>query len=829
MTLRSMLRYAAVPAIAIGLTACGSGSAPETGANDGVGNITADTRTNPSDFTGRQTAACSGDECTDGRFTSIGSEPFIVFDEADDTAAASTKTQRRTRVERTTDKCVEDAKGDLRCKPAGGSIALLPNNSFIYFNALEGTENVEASIVAEFGFVSVNDQTRVLSFGGPGASDQPFWQRPAPIDGGGNPDGNESTTLLPPGLIDDSGNTAANDAALFCADLVQLADGRIMATGGTDYFTEPSLSGSEDRLREVFPPLEDATLVSDILADIGGEVPLGDFGDISVPDDLGIVELEGVKNARIFNGETGQWQQTGSMSQGRWYPTMVTLADGDVSVFSGVTKLLKPVYTGDLENGLDANNVTSALQSGDNVRIAERYDLAAGTWSNFGNTVDIGGVELNDAERPLPLFPRLHLLPNGHVFYNAGGQAFNPFGQSYNQAQWNFVASFDPEARDGAGEWTDLAYAGFPLQLNQIGLESLTQVLTPTNPNIVEDLVGTLQGLAGGLVETPEQLQQLAGIVDPTIVDRVLGSGFRGSTFSMMLPLKPDENGEYTKAEFLTAGGVLGGVAATSPGLYLGTPFSRIDTVDVGAEDGTADQITYQSRVTGGFNRGRWYPSGVLLPDGSVMAFNGADADEVVLPGAARPNQTAERFNPETEQWEDMAVSINPRTYHNTAILMPDGRVLIGGHSPINTGYLTNIDLSQIPLPEQARFTPSVGRDPTFEIYEPPYMFADRPVINAAPGQVRHGQQFTVQTPNANDVESVVLIRRTTTTHLVDGDQRSVELPFSANGNSLSVSLSDNPAVAPAGHYMLFINTRNAEGMVVPSSSAPVQVLLPGA
>lgn len=816
-TIKARKRLTLTVLLAAGLGACGTSSAPDNNATAGGATPSA------SDFSGRQ-HTCSGSECEDGRFKSLGSEPFIRYStDSDGDDQVSTMEMM---VEETEEKCVTDDEGDLRCKPAGGSIALLPNNSFIYFNALEGTENVEASIVAEFGYVSVNDQTRILSLGGAGPEDSPKWQRPAPLRGGGNLDGNESTTLLPPGIIDDSGNTAANDAALFCADLIQLADGRIMATGGTDYFTEPSLSGSEDRLRTVFPALEDATLLSDALGAIDGEVPLPPVGAISVPDDLGVVELEGVKNARIFNGETGQWEQTGSMSQGRWYPTMVTLPNGDVSVFSGVTKLLKPVYLGDVEDP-GPNNLTNLLRSGDNVRIAERYDLDTGEWSDFGK-VETGGVGFNSSERPLPLFPRMHLLPNGHVYYSAGGQAFNPFGQSYNQAQWNFVATFNPDARDGEGEWATLGYAGFPLHLNRVGLENITDLVTPTNPEPAQDLVETLQGLAGGVVNTPEQLMNLAGIADPSLVNRVVGSGFRGSTFSIMMPLEPNENGEYTKTEFLTAGGVLGGVAATSPGLYVGTPFSRVDTVTIDPE--TPDDpssMAYQSRVTGGFNRPRWYPSGVLLPDGSVMAFNGADADEVVLPGLARPNKMAERFDPETEQWEDMTTSLNARTYHNTALLMPDGRVLVGGHAPINTGYLNSLDLSQLPLPERAQFSPNDGRDPTFEVYEPPYVFRDRPVINSAPGTLSHGDRFTIQTPDAQMVETVVLIRRTTTTHLVDGDQRAVELPFNTQGNQLNVQLTDNPAVAPGGHYMLFINTRDDDGMVLPSVSAPVRVERP--
>jgi len=62
----------------------------------------------------------------------------------------------------TDEKCLTNEEGLEKCKPAGGSLAILPDGRILYFNALEGTENVETSIVADFGQVSINDQSRVL-------------------------------------------------------------------------------------------------------------------------------------------------------------------------------------------------------------------------------------------------------------------------------------------------------------------------------------------------------------------------------------------------------------------------------------------------------------------------------------------------------------------------------------------------------------------------------------------------------------------------------------------------------------------------------------------
>ena len=40
---------------------------------------------------------------------------------------------------------------------------------------------------------------------------------------------------------------------------------------------------------------------------------------------VGVIELEGLKNTRIFNPADDHWAQTDSMTYGRWYPTLVTL------------------------------------------------------------------------------------------------------------------------------------------------------------------------------------------------------------------------------------------------------------------------------------------------------------------------------------------------------------------------------------------------------------------------------------------------------------------------------------------------------------------------
>jgi hypothetical protein len=645
----------------------------------------------------------------------------------------------------TSEKCLPDAGGELVCKPTAGTLALLQDGRVLYWDALEGTERVQFSVIIEFGDKAANDQSRVLTLG-PG--DTPSWTQPTPVDGGANPGGTSNTPLLP-GL---NTNDAQGAGALFCSHLVQLADGRILAAGGSNYYMEPGIE----------------------------------------PIPVGLLELEGLKNTRIFNPADDHWAQTDSMAYGRWYPTLVTLADGDVFVASGVTKLAKPVYP------------DNPLNSGRNVVQTETFDVGCGRWSENGPL----------GERTLPTFPRLHLLPGGQVFYNAAGQAFDPVGYGYDMALWNVAGAYDPATHS----WTDLAYAGLPLELNQVGLGQLVSALNPPNPLAATLLTQALQAFLGTLVEDPVALlEQVGGLlgfaVDPDAVAAALGSGFRGSTFSVLLPLEPDASGAYTRAEFLTAGGVLSAGVAPSPGSYIATNLSRIDTVSSGT-----DGLGYSSRLTGKLNHPRWYSSGVLLPDGSVMAFSGADRDEVVSPGFEIPVKQVERFDPATETWSPMAQANNPRTYHNTAMLLPDGRVLVGGHAPINTAFLSNIDLP-------GGFAPN-HRDPSFEIYSPPYVFrSDRPKITSAPAQLSPGQTFTIPTPQGNAISKVLLMRRSAVTHLVDGDQRAVSLRIlSRTAGTVTVRMPSSAAVVPAGPYLLFLQRSTSSGKV-PSVSKPVTVL----
>ena len=75
----------------------------------------------------------------------------------------------------------------------------------------------------------------------------------------------------------------------------------------------------------------------------------------------------------------------------------------------------------------------------------------------------------------------------------------------------------------------------------------------------------------------------------------------------------------------------------------------------------------------------------------------------------------------------------------------------------------------------------------------------------------------------SDEIGSIALIRTGSPQHGLDTDERSVELQFKQDGNTLTASAPPNGAVAPPGYYYLFVNKKSPQGLV-PSVAAMVRV-----
>ncbi|KAH6771659.1 glyoxal oxidase-related protein [Perilla frutescens var. frutescens] len=214
----------------------------------------------------------------------------------------------------------------------------------------------------------------------------------------------------------------------------------------------------------------------------------------------------------------------------------------------------------------------------------------------------------------------------------------------------------------------------------------------------------------------------------------------------------------------------------------------------------------------------------VLLPNGDVLIINGAGSgtagwelgrDPVLSPIIYRPD------NPIGSRFEVQSSSSTPRLYHSTAILLRDGRVLVGGSNPHAYYNFTGVDFPT---------------DLTLEAFSPSYLNSTytsmRPKITSPVSQSKIGytQQlgvgFTVPSGQVDgDSVIVTMVAPSFATHSFSMNQRLLVL---GGGNLTKVGINSyqirvvTPGlgqVAPSGYYLLFVVHQN-----IPSEGIWVQI-----
>jgi hypothetical protein len=370
--------------------------------------------------------------------------------------------------------------------------------------------------------------------------------------------------------------------------------------------------------------------------------------------------FHGEPQAATFDPLANTFSNVQNMAHGRWYPTLVTLGDGRVMTFSGLS---------------ETGSTNSAV---------EFYSADSG-WSS----------EYIAPWNP-DLYPRLHLLPTGKVFYSGAQTTSKLFDPSTNT--WN----------------TSVAGTNY--------------------------------------------------------------SGTRTYGTSVLLPLKPGNN--YDPKVIIMGGG--------NPATYT------TEIIDMGAS-------TPAWQYGPNMSQARIEMNAVILPNGKVLAVGGSVNDE----DTSTASLNADLYDPLSNTFSSAGANAYPRLYHSVALLLPNATVWLAGGNPSRGTYVQQM-----------------------EIYKPGYLFnsdgtsATRPSITGAPSAVGYGDTFTVTTPDAANISSVILVRDGSVTHAFGMDQREVALPFTAGSGALTVTSPPNGNVAPPGYYMLFL--LNQAG--VPSVASFVQV-----
>jgi hypothetical protein len=253
------------------------------------------------------------------------------------------------------------------------------------------------------------------------------------------------------------------------------------------------------------------------------------------------------------------------------------------------------------------------------------------------------------------------------------------------------------------------------------------------------------------------------------------------------LPLLPEEN--YAVRILMAGGG--GAKECDMNENTVATRQAEILDVDVSGNTGT-----WRDKNRAGnlmlLPNPRFMTDAVLLPDGMVLLVNGATTGKA--DHSHFPIGYAELFDPRTETFSTFTSMSVPRLYHGSALLLPDGRVMVAGHT------------------EKFNETPNKVNRFEIEILSPPYLFrGPRPVIefvtaSGVTGTIGYGQDVTIYTDRPSDIDRVALIRAGSTTHQLNTDQRYVGMDITQRSSgSITVKAPPDGAVAPPGYYMLFI------------------------
>ncbi|PIA57217.1 hypothetical protein AQUCO_00600149v1 [Aquilegia coerulea] len=214
----------------------------------------------------------------------------------------------------------------------------------------------------------------------------------------------------------------------------------------------------------------------------------------------------------------------------------------------------------------------------------------------------------------------------------------------------------------------------------------------------------------------------------------------------------------------------------------------------------------------------------ILLPNGHVLIINGVGAGTAGWEDGRNPVLNPVLYRPNTpfgSRFEIQKPSTIPRVYHSTAILLRDGRILVGGSNP-HIYY----NFTGVLYPTELRL----------EAFSPTYLDSlssnIRPRIISPPPKVRltYGQRSIVRfsIPGAALVEigiSVTMVAPSFTTHSFAMNQRLLVLSRGKTtvvaGNpstyQVLVTMPNSANLAPPGYYLLFVNHQDipSEGMWV--------------
>ncbi len=430
--------------------------------------------------------------------------------------------------------------------------------------------------------------------------------------------------------------------------------------------------------------------------------------------------------------------------------------------------------SGGLRNALDWPDpaLGTTISGGGGMPYAATWDHTAKTWSRIPNDMvgqGSSGPVGTFFEGPDRYYPTVTRLADGRMLVVGGSQILELtiVGVTYISNEKNLSAEiYDPET----GDWTELAtHATSPPAI--FNRDYTHSFVLPASQGSFDILILGEFGFPVLMSTTGPQRWSALGPKRPGPDMNEEGIPPVSGASTVMLPIRLQANEwGYSNGSILVAGG----------------------------EGDYKDEVDIYDPATGTWDAGlllavdRHHLSSLLLPNGEVLVVSGHNGSTATsLLRQAEYIDPAAGFARRTGSDSSYVV----RGYHTITLLLPDGRVLVGGGRLGGPGT---------PPPEKANF----------ELLSPPYMFNARPTILSAPSEIYYGQPF--QASWSGSVDDAVLVALGSMTHSIDMAQRHVQvsltpdpskrpLPGGKNALDGSIEAPADSSIAPPGYYMLFL------------------------
>ncbi|NET60262.1 MAG: DUF1929 domain-containing protein [Symploca sp. SIO2E6] len=537
-------------------------------------------------------------------------------------------------------------------------------------------------------------------------------------------------------------------------------------------------------------------------------------------------KFTGSKQINIYDWEEKEWKDIGGqMKAGRWYPSLVMLADGKIVIFSGQkydapTQITPTIEIYDPQTKqLHFFDLYNYEFSPFNVRITEYQYIDAA-----GKTV----TKEADIYDSIDLYPRVFPTPDGKLLITG----------------------------DGAGKFPLEVHKSNKTYLMSVHEESSGQLSIDFEMGPDREDISKVYGTAVSDPNRPGDVLLLGGILNTNNIN--FGKPQLGFIRDGQAPAGS------TNEQLLKAG------------VRIATSLERWDSA--------TDEWNFVNnflKEDDGTPQPRSMNEAVILPSKEILTVNGgiyAEYDQVYEPLL----MTYDESTPGGYTTKEMNPATLPRLYHNGALLLPDARVLtISGNANraarepngtvhvdvvpvdpaiLDTTYYILTKLTTTPdIPGSGKVIPEAKynyflekyyQDPEsyfeqvndslidpipftpaeiwqVEIFNPPYLFKDgpRPEIVTAPETLQHSQVSTVTVNNVeidsvSDVGSIVMVKLGTITHSFDYGQRLADLPIKNVINKgygsydIEFTAPTNANLYTPGHYMMFYLNKDGKPSV---------------